>query len=415
MASEAKKPGRRRKGQRKDGLIAVYGDYGRRPDGSRDRKTFYGHTWEEADAQRKAYAEERKLGAPFGSDKITVSEWCDEWFSNYKPKVKGTNRVSYNAYIARLKNDLGFALVRDVLHIHLQASLNKMSGMSMSSITKYKMVLQQVFARARQNKIIRDDPSEMLEIPEGTEGEHRALERWEADFIVEHWSEYRTGLWIMLMLLAGLRRGEMSALSWDSIDLTARTITVFQAAEYVSNQPVIKDTTKTDAGMRTLPICDALYVALCSVPKAHRTGLVCLSAHKKPLSQRAMEKGLGGFNVAMERLLNGEPVKQQGRRKDVECGKMTEEEIAAMEKRAKERKRFEIRMHDLRYTFATALYDAGVDVKTAQYYLGHADIRMTMELYTRISKERENLARAKTISFLDSWFKKEPPTMRSEQ
>ena len=47
----------------------------------------------------------------------------------------------------------------------------------------------------------------------------------------------------------------MIALDWESVDLERRLIHVHQAAELVGNQPVIRDTTKTEAGTRFVPIC----------------------------------------------------------------------------------------------------------------------------------------------------------------
>ena len=35
------------------------------------------------------------------------------------------------------------------------------------------------------------------------------------------------------------------------------------------------------------------------------------------------------------------------------------------------------------------LYDAGVDVLTAQRLLGHADVQTTMRIYTHLSKQKE--------------------------
>ena len=48
-----------------------------------------------------------------------------------------------------------------------------------------------------------------------------------------------------------------------------------------------------------------------------------------------------------------------------------------------------LRTHDLRHTFCTMLYDAGVDVKRAQYLMGHKDIMVTMKIYTHLSEERK--------------------------
>lgn len=422
-----KKRCRKRKGQRKDGTFAVYGDYGRDAEGKRIRKTFYGETLEEANYKKAQYERDIADGMSVDAHKMNVSEWCDSWMRVYKSKLKGTNRVSYEANVARLKEDIGQMMVKDVRNYHLQKSLNNMEGMSESAISKYKMVIQQIFRRAKQNKIIRDNPAEDLDIPGGTSGGHRALERWEADFIIEHYHQHRAGLWMMLMLLAGLRRSEMIALQWDCVDLENRTLQVRRAAEIVSNQAVIKEWTKSDAGLRMLPICDALYVALSAIPENCRKGHVCLSANNKLISQSAFDRGMDGFNLAMERLLNGEPLTQRGRRTDVERKRTTkannittntttdattEESIAITEEKLPKRKTFSIEAHDLRYTFATALYDAGIDVKSAQYYMGHSDIRMTMNIYTQLSKERENQARAATIEFLDSWLQKEAPKMQ---
>ena len=403
----------------KNGPVTIYGSYGRDANGRRIRKKFTGATEGEALVKKAAYEQERALGIPDFSERITVSEWVEMWKTTYKSGLKGTNKQTYDSAITRLISDVGSMRMATVRNIHLQNSLMKMAGMSESAAIKYRMVLQQIFKKARQNKIVRDDPAEELELPDAVNGEgHRALVRWETELITKNWMEHRTGVWMMIMLYAGLRRSEMIALNWDSVDLEERTIDVHRAAEIVSNQSVIKELTKTEAGKRVVPICDPLFEALSSIPKKKRTGQVCLSAHGKQISQSAFDRGIDGFNVAMERILNGEPVKQQGRRRDVERRKQ-EQDTARMalgdrrtleerqEEKQKQRKRFSIKAHDLRYTFATAMYDAGIDVKSAQYYLGHSDVRTTMNIYTQLSDERKKISRAQLITFLDNWLNKD--------
>ena len=41
--------------------------------------------------------------------------------------------------------------------------------------------------------------------------------------------------------------------------------------------------------------------------------------------------------------------------------------------------------HMLRHTYATMLYDASVDIKSAQYFLGHASIELTLSIYTHLT------------------------------
>lgn len=50
--------------------------------------------------------------------------------------------------------------------------------------------------------------------------------------------------------------------------------------------------------------------------------------------------------------------------------------------------------HQLRHTYCTMLYDAGVDILTAQKLLGHAAAETTMKVYTHLTqqKERQSIA-----------------------
>lgn len=46
----------------------------------------------------------------------------------------------------------------------------------------------------------------------------------------------------------------------------------------------------------------------------------------------------------------------------------------------------------LKHTYATMLFDAGVDVKSAQRFLGHEDIEVMLSIYTHLTKYKEDQA-----------------------
>lgn len=367
---------RKRKGERSDGLIQVTLDIGYDENGKRIRKSFYGKSRTEAERKRDEFKAAMKRGSQYESD-ITVGEWVKIFKDTYRQNVDEAYLSGDDVPYNRLVDELGYMKMSAVTESDLQNSLNKLKGKSFSTCDKYRQCLKRVFERARKNKIIVDNPAEDLVMPTYSKGSHRALETWEIEHILKHWNEpgLHAGLWVMIMMLAGLRRGEMIALDWSAVDLTSRMLTVCQTAVIKSNQSEIVRRTKTDAGLRTIPICEPLYDALCTVPEAKREGLVCLSAHGKRLSESAVSRGLETFCAALERLANGEPLFQRGKRNDL-IKKETDEN----------RIRFSFRAHDLRHTFCTLLYFRGIDLKSAQYYMGHVDVKTTLEIYTHLSK-----------------------------
>ncbi len=46
--------------------------------------------------------------------------------------------------------------------------------------------------------------------------------------------------------------------------------------------------------------------------------------------------------------------------------------------------------HYFRHNYCSVLYNAGVDVLTAQKYLGHSDIRTTLAIYAHLSEKKKD-------------------------
>lgn len=385
--SEKKK---RQKGLRGDGRIMVTYTDGRRPDGKPNKVFFYGQTRAEAEAKKQTYIDEKRGGLTHSDRGTTVNEWVDKWVAMYSIDVD-----AYAPYITVLRQDMGKRYIRGIREADLVRSLSRYEGRSKSGATKYRMILKQCFHRAYRNHIIPDDPAEDLKLPEVTVGTHRALDRWEIDLIRENWSVYPAGRWAMIMLFCGLRRGEMIALDWSAIDMDARTLTVCAAASFSDGMTIIHDRTKTPAGMRKLPVCEPLYEMLNATPVAERVGPVCRSATGRQLTHDSVKKNWRTYCRLMTQILNGqEPTLHQGRRASTDPAPESYERV------------FSCQQHDLRHTFATMLFEAGISAKDAQYYLGHSDLRMTTELYTHLTEERKNESRSRVTGYLDEWLKK---------
>ncbi|MEG2610769.1 MAG: tyrosine-type recombinase/integrase [Oscillospiraceae bacterium] len=58
--------------------------------------------------------------------------------------------------------------------------------------------------------------------------------------------------------------------------------------------------------------------------------------------------------------------------------------------------------HQLRHAYATMLYKSGVDMLTAQYLGGHADINTTLSIYTHLDNELKIKSVGSLNAYLDN-------------
>ncbi len=70
--------------------------------------------------------------------------------------------------------------------------------------------------------------------------------------------------------------------------------------------------------------------------------------------------------------------------------------------------------HQLRHTYATLLYNAGVDAKSAQEMLGHANIMTTLEIYTHLPKEKKTNAISTFNQYINQCAEDGPASMGYE-
>lgn len=311
-------------------------------------KCFYGRTGPEAEHARKDYIKLEKAGQAL-SREMTVKEYALKWLPLYK---SGVSEKCYNDYSKQLEALFPFIGNKHLSAVSVDdaaAVWQHYAGYSASTIKRARMLFIALFDTAIENDLCRKNPfkSKFTQPPRGTSGSHRALSDAEVDLILS--TPHRFQLAVLVMLYAGLRRGEVLALSSDDIDLTNNLIYVNKAVRYDSNQPILSDP-KTDAGVRTVPILSALRPYL-----EHHTGLIAPSASGSVMSEVAFRRAWQSYIAALSAAA-GYPVN--------------------------------IRPHDLRHTYCTMLVDAGVPLKQAMAWLGHADEKMIMRVYDHVHAER---------------------------
>lgn len=334
--------------QRKDGRYACW----------YKGKFFIGTDEQAVLAEREAYkqAEKAKKAAP-----VTVGAYAGKWLPLYKG---GVSAKCYNDYLVQINvmlDALGNKLFDEVTVDDAKAVFAHYKGYSQSTIKRARMLYIALWDAAQENGIASRNPfrSKFAQPEKGTVGTHRAITPEERALIMD--TPHRMRLGALVMLYAGLRRGEALAIDIDKdIDFQAGVIRVRQAVRYNGNQQIHADP-KTAAGVRDVPLFPVLAEQL-----AGQHGILIPSASGGPCTQTAFVRAWESYQIHLSKAA-GHPVS--------------------------------IRCHDLRHTFATMMRDCGIELKLCMKWMGHADEKMILRVYDHITDIRvsENLKKALKI------------------
>lgn len=372
----------------------------------REGRYFYGKTEKEALQKYEQWRKDRDAGLLEESQGITVRTYAGRWLPLHKSGVSDKTYNSYANHINRLIQSLGDMPMHSVsIDDARGVYLTHYQDRSESSIKKARMLFIDLFDTAIENGLCRKNPfrSKKAQPDKGKDGTHRAITDYERSLILE--TEHPLRKAVMVMLYAGLRRGEALALDLDrDVDLKENTLTVNYAVRYDSNQPILADP-KTEAGKRTITIFSILQKEL---KGCH--GLLAPSASGKLMSEAAFDSAWNSFINTIEcRINNVNQKRWYGRTREhkqriAEAAKLREQgkEKEAAEIDLPPWKTFDVRPHDLRHSYCTMLRDAGVDMKQAMEWMGHADEKMILRIYDHVSSERTRKSASQVENLLAS-------------
>lgn len=351
-----------------------------------------GGPYSEVEAQVEEYKKALALGLKEEKLGVTFAEYAVEWVPTYKTRC---SRRTYNA-CASLVNDaidqIGGLRMREVTKTDIQKLFNRLGGKSASHIKKYCGTINSIFETAVQDGVILRNPCFSTDRPKGTEGTHRAITDEERQLIHDSVGMHDMAIGAMVMLYAGLRRGEVIALRSSDIDLQAKRINVSEAVSFESNQPILGDP-KTRAGVRSVPVFSPLESVLQGA-----SGYILQRQTGELMSLSAFDRKWDSYKSFMETKMNRCYKRWYGKTKE-------HKKIVAEGGKLLPWREFTVRPHDLRHSFATMLYDAGVDMKTAIRWMGHKDEKMIMKIYAHLTEEREKRAEKMVAGHVENYIK----------
>ena len=329
------------------------------------------HWGARADTEAKAQRNADKLLEQLQANDVlkitnrTVRSWAEECVETYKVKQSDITRQKYNekleTYILKYIGDLRLI---DITPIKCQQLVNQQADKSQSTINTVCQQLQFIFKMARINKMIPYDPAEHIVKPKGYYNPRRALTAYEERIFLQVLPKHYCPLFYALMYYAGCRPSEAAAVQGRDIEKRG-------GSWYLHIRG-----TKTKAADRYVPIMPEL---MAFIPKKRDPFIpLCLSQNGTPLNKEARRRSW----AYMERLMN------------IAMGcKVYRNQLRPPFPLATD-----LSPYCLRHTFCTNLQKKGVDIRTAQYFMGHTDIKMTANIYTHVDFELIETAAEKMAS-----------------
>ena len=328
----------------------------------------YAPTLEELRQKEEVIQRDLLDGIDYAGGEITVAELVDRYI-NLRRGLKENSMRAYGSAINRIHTDpFGSRMIRSVRLSDGKGwfvSLHD-KGLKQNTIGILQSVLRPAFEMAVDDDMIRKNPFKfkLFDVIPNDAYVRSALTKAQQEqylqFIRDHGKDnYYDD--IVILLGTGLRVSELYGLTRADIDFDRRCIHVRRQLCRTAEKPYFVTPPKTKSGIRNVPMTDAVYMALMRVVKARtapkvellvdgHSGFLFLDKSGMPKVAMHLENYMRGLQARFEKAY-GKPVPR-------------------------------ITPHVLRHTFCTNVQQAGLDVKSLQYLMGHSTASVTLDVYT---------------------------------
>ena len=302
------------------------------------------------DKKKTEVAENRHLDVKKVS-KITFYELCTQYWGTYGKhlRMKGLSNM-----IEVWKTDIGNPALKDIMSFQIERFLNtriERDELSPATRNRHLVMLRALFNRAIKWGLLGTNPTAGIGRLRETGARTRFLDQDEIKVLLEAAND-RFHPILITALHTGMRRGEILRLQWPDVDLKNRTITIQESKS---------------GKKRMIPIDGTLCTTLLALPSRFQKGYVFPSPRKENAPYT-------DINHTFRRIADKANIEN-------------------------------VRFHDLRHTFASHLVMNGVDIRTVQELLGHANVTMTMR-YSHLSP----VHRTRAVQILDTALRTDTKT-----
>ncbi len=360
--------------KRKDGRWEARYIKGREPSGRIRYGFCYGKTCGEAREKamkcKAALLDNKPL--PTSGARRRFAYYCDEWLQARESRIRESTYIKYSTVLEkhikpRLGDFLPQRITTDAVEKFSEALIE--DGLSAKTVCDILTVLHGILKYSAA-QFPNTFPDVEIHRPKGARREARVLNPEEQErlmrYLLDKTDSYKFG--ILLMLLTGMRIGELCALQWGSISVKNRTIRITstlqrlrdRAADGASRTHIVIGAPKSSTSVRTIPLTG--YAAgLCRKYASRNAAAYVLTGTGKYMEPRALQYHIRKCMQA--------------------CGLVN------------------VHAHTLRHTFATRAVEVGFELKSLSEVLGHANTNITIERYVHSSMElkRANMNKLETM------------------
>lgn len=321
----------------------------------------------DARKRKKEFEAQKRLNqAPQPLIKTKLSEYIAIYFNSLVGRSPSTidgysricKRINRCSISKKYLQDIGKADIEFYIKY-----LRENTRMKAQTINKDLCFLSAVFDKAYKDELILRNPVKLVD-------KLRVVEKFSADFynkdeikkiltLIKGYPNKNVKLTFYLGLYLGLRRGEMVGLKWENIDFNNKKIKIINNRINV-NGKVIEKTPKSQTSNRIIPLPQNLDF------------IECLNNVKQ-----WQDSKFGGCAYLIVNPQTGKPICPQNLKRGLSlfCKKFNLREI---------------RIHDLRHTFASISIGDGLPIKQVSTILGHGDTTITERIYYHIIDEEQN-------------------------
>lgn len=346
-----------------------------------NRKTIYDKNLRELKNKLNSEIYEDKKQLNIVDEKTTLDEWYKKWIDIHKYNVIRINTKCYydSVYKKHISPVLGNVPISQITQLQIKGIIKKLdkSGYGYETQNKVRIILLDMFNKAMVDNFVLRNPCRGIKVPKDKNSDRKALTKDEqSDFFECCRGTFYDNLFVVAVN-TGLRPGEICGLKWSDIDLDKKEISiertlVYQKLDGDEQKTFHFDPPKTRTSRRKVPINRQCEIAL--KKQYIQSNIVKNRLHAKPIN---------GFSDLLFTTKYATPINSQiyldAIRRIVDEVNLMKDDMEQMDP---------FSGHTFRHTFATRCFEAGIQPKTVQKYLGHATLQMTMDLYTHVLEEQ---------------------------